>query len=140
MSGGSAGLAIAGIILAFVFGATAAYNLKILILASPALKITDEGIHDHTTYMSGGLIKWTEIESIGIGELQGWKFLIIHTYDRDLMTKRFSGLKKMLVGYNRGLSDAQAHIPYRLLACDPVKLTEDVLERFERYGDYPQGA
>jgi len=123
--GGLMGIALAGVFI---------HNFRILLDTDPVITLSEKGILDHSTYMSGGLIKWEEIEHIGIAKLQGWAFLVIHTYDRNLMIDRYRGFKKFLILFNKGLSDGQVHIPFRLLACEPEELLENVARFYELKG------
>ncbi|MFF2886154.1 STM3941 family protein [Paenibacillus sp. NPDC057967] len=127
-------LGLVGGLMAIALAGVAIHNLRILLAASPVLTLSEKGILDHSTYMSGGLIKWEEIEHIGIAQLQGWVFLVIHTYDRNLIINRYGGFKKFLILFNKGLSDGQVHIPFRLLACEPEELLENVAKFYELKG------
>ncbi|REK71290.1 STM3941 family protein [Paenibacillus paeoniae] len=133
-SNGDIGIGLIGSLIAIIFVGVAIYNMRILLAASPVLTLSEKGILDRSTYMSGGLIRWEEIEHIGIEQLQGWVFLVIHTYDRKLMINRYSGLKRLLILFNKGLSDGQVHIPFRLLACEPGELLENVARFYGEKG------
>ncbi|RJX39106.1 hypothetical protein D3P09_16565 [Paenibacillus pinisoli] len=123
--GGLMAVALAGVFI---------HNFRNMLNADPVLTLSENGILDRSTYMSGGLIKWEEIEHISVARVQGWGFLIIHTYDRNLMINRYSGFKKFLILFNKGLTDGQVHIPFRLLACDPLELLTNVAQFYEVKG------
>ncbi|WP_082918043.1 STM3941 family protein [Oceanobacillus sp. Castelsardo] len=85
---------VIGILIIVVFGLCFLYYVKLLINWEPAVIVTQEGIIDQSSYIKAGLIRWEEIEAIDFLNFSGQVYLGIFTYDRELIIKRSSGVKK----------------------------------------------
>lgn len=122
-----------GVFVALFFGLCLIFYLKIIFNPKPAVIITEEGIEDQSSYIAAGLVRWGEIESIGLSEFSGQLFLGIVTYDRQLIINRASGLKRLLNNLNRGLLETQVNIPVKNLAYPTEDLLEQIDTRMNNY-------
>lgn len=90
------GIGIASILF---FSAAGLYGIKKLFDKNIGLTIDDLGITDNSSAISIGLIKWSDISDIKIGQVMSTKFLLIHVKDPDSILQQVTGIKhKLMVG------------------------------------------
>lgn len=126
-------LGIIGIITVVFFGLCFLYYLMVFISSKPAVIISDEGINDHSSYLSNGLIKWEDIKDIQFIHFRGQVFLSITTNDPNYILNRSSGLKRMLNKMNGKLIESQINIPIRMLSCTIHDIVNEINRRRDGY-------
>lgn len=122
-------LTVIGVISILFFGFCLWLYIRKLVIHTPLLVISEEGITDQASYASAGLIRWEEIADIGTMSMANQHFLCIFTHDPNLIVNRLTGFQRMLMRMNKGLSSAQAHIPLKLLSCPLPRLMEEIERR-----------
>lgn len=123
-------LSAIGIALVMLFGLCVLYYINVLIKGKPAVKITEEGIVDHSSFIGAGLVRWEDIGEIDFVKVSGQVYLGIYTLDPDLITDRTAGFKKMLNNLNKGLIETQVNIPVKVLACPLDELVDEINSRW----------
>lgn len=122
-------LAVIGTVSILFFGFCLWIYIRKLVANTPLLILSEEGITDQASYGAAGLIRWEEIEDIGTMSMANQQFLCIFTHDPTLVVNRLTGLQRMLMRMNKGLSSAQAHIPLKMLNCPLPQLIEEIEKR-----------
>lgn len=125
-------LMIIGILTVVFFGFCFIYYLNVLIKRQPAVIISEEGIVDRSSFIGAGLVRWHEIEAIDFVSFSGQIYLGISTFDRELIIKQMTGIKKLLNQINKGLLETQVNIPVKNLACSLDEMVEVINDRWER--------
>ena len=118
------------IIIIIIFGLCFCYYINVLIKGKPALKITEEGIIDHSSFIGAGLVRWEEIETIDFINFSNQLYLGISTFDPELIIDRTAGFKKLLNNLNKGLLETQVNIPVKILACSMDELVDEINRRW----------
>ncbi|WP_313431239.1 STM3941 family protein [Siminovitchia terrae] len=77
------------------------YLLYRLVKPRPSLRIDQEGIYENATLASVGLIRWDEIERVGMYSLVGQKMIGIMPTNFEPFLQRQSGLKRALLNMNK---------------------------------------
>jgi hypothetical protein len=122
-------LRVVGIISILFFGFGLLYCVYSFLSNKPALIINDEGIHDNSSFLAAGMVKWEEILDFQWVHLQRQVFLGLITHDPLLIINRTKGFKKVLNKINRRFMGTQVNIPVRVLACSPDQIIHEIAAR-----------
>lgn len=93
------------------FGLCALYAIYRLVVKSPALTISPEGLDENASACGAGFIPWDEIERIETYEYRGQKLLGIFLYDQEKLIARLSAFKKSMAQANTSLLPTVVNIP-----------------------------
>lgn len=92
---------IAGLASILFFGLCFFFICKKLGDKSPGLVISDEGILDNSSGVSGGQIKWTEINDISVIKIHRQKLIMLQVKNpQDYIERQTSGLKRKMMKIN----------------------------------------
>ena len=92
---------IAGLASILFFGLCFFFIVKKLGDKSPGLVISDEGILDNSSGVSGGQIKWTEIEDISVIKIARQKLIMLQLKNpQDYIERQTSGFKRKMMKIN----------------------------------------
>lgn len=83
------------------FSLCTVYLLYRLVKPKPSLRIDKEGIYENASLASVGLIRWDEIERMGMYSLAGQKMIGIVPTDFEPFLQRQSGVKRSLLSANK---------------------------------------
>lgn len=119
-----------GAMIAILFGLCLLYYINVLIKGKPALKVTEEGIIDNSSFIGAGLVRWEDIADIDFINFSGQVYLGIFTFDPDLITDRTTGFKKLMNNLNKGLLETQVNIPVKILAGSLDELVDEINSRW----------
>ncbi|WZY00217.1 STM3941 family protein [Bacillus sp. FSL W7-1360] len=106
------------------------YILYRLVKPKPSFRIDKEGIYEDASLASVGLIRWDEIERIGMYSLVGQKTLGIVPRNLEAVLQRQSGLKRALLSMNK-----KKEIPISIPQGASDVPLESVLEFVEQFID-----
>ena len=123
-------LPVIGAVIAILFGLCLFYYINVLVKGKPAVKVTEEGIIDNSSFIGAGLVRWEDIADIDFINFSNQVYLGIFTFDPDLITDRTTGFKKLLNNLNKGLLETQVNIPVKILACSLDELVDEINSRW----------
>jgi hypothetical protein len=133
----SIGYAIIGTIGILFFGLCFTYLIYRTIFPRPAVILTNEGIIDHSTLLSTGLIKWEDIKEVKIYDFSPannytkvhQKFLGILPKNANNFVESQKWLKRNLLRINQNYVDIPINIPENLLNIPLEKLEQEIKKR-----------
>lgn len=123
-----------GTISILFFGLTGFIGLKKLFDKKSGLIIDENGITDHSSATSVGLIEWNDISEIKIKRILSTKHLLIEVKNpaKYIETEKNS-LKAKLLQSNRRISGTPISITSNTLKCDFSELKKLIETEFEKY-------
>lgn len=95
---------ISGLVSVLFFGICFFFILRKIGDKSPGLVISDEGIFDNSSGVSGGEIKWEEIKDISVTRISGQKLIMLQLRNpQNYINKQTSSFKRkmMTINYRR---------------------------------------
>ncbi len=110
------------------FGLGGAYLIVKFLDKKPGLVISDNGIFDNSSAISPGLIKWENITNVYVSELFGQKFITIEVNNAEKLLLKQTGLKKLLMTWNKNVFSSPVQISSNALKCNFEELYE-IIER-----------
>jgi hypothetical protein len=78
---------------------------------APALRIDDEGIHDHANLASAGLIRWEEIRDLEVQKTGRQRHLALVLADTEAVLARQGAPKRLWARLTRRMTGHAFHIP-----------------------------
>lgn len=123
-----------GIICVLYFTATGIYGVKKLGDKKIGLLINDEGITDHSSASSIGLIKWEDISGIRVQEIMSTKLLLIDVFQPEIyIEKAKNKLQSRLMKANLKASNTPLSITANTLKYDFDALETLVKSEFQKH-------
>lgn len=129
------GSAISSVIALFsilFFGLCLCYSLVKMIKKEPSFVVDEHGFVDSSSYTSGGLIAWKDVESIFMYEFMGQKMIGVKLWDENAFLDRQNGMKRKLMMVNSSMVDATVSIPQNSLTLPLDQLYTMMVERWKR--------
>lgn len=102
---------IIGFISVGFFGLCLIYCLYRLMNKRPSIIINGDGIMDNSSYIGGGLLKWSDIQDVVLYEFMGQRFIGLKLHDIERFMAQQSGMKKALIRMNKRMINMPVNIP-----------------------------
>jgi hypothetical protein len=122
---GSAISSVIGLFSILFFGLCLCYSLVKIIKKEPSFVVDEYGFVDSSSYTSGGLIAWKDVESIFMYEF-------IKLWDENAFLDRQNGMKRKLMTVNSSMVDATVSIAQNSLTLPLDQLYTMMVERWKR--------
>lgn len=104
-------MVIIGFISAGFFGLCLIYCLYRLMNKKASIIINGDGILDNSSYIGGGLLKWSDIQDVVLYEFMGQRFIGLKLHDTERFMAQQSGMKKALIRMNKRMINMPVNIP-----------------------------
>ncbi|GGF90171.1 hypothetical protein GCM10010912_39180 [Paenibacillus albidus] len=124
-------IALVGLVCTVFFGACLLYIIKMMFDRGPAVILDEQGVTDHSSFTSGGTIRWDEIENLELFHLSGQKMIGIQLKDPQAYLANQRGFKGWLMRVNHRMVDAPVNIAQAALPIPLEQLYEEMLRRWE---------
>ncbi len=98
----------------------------------PALVLDDEGLHDHASGASVGLVPWGEVAGVSVLVLPGSDLVRLRLRHPDRVLEGLPPWTRAVVSVNRRLLGSPVNIPVAGCAVTTDELVEAVRSRMER--------
>lgn len=99
--GNKTALIIAALLAIVFFGTTAVINLIKLVQRTPGLVIGRDGIYDNSSAVTAGLIKWEDLQDIGVMEIQKQKLLMLYVQNpHEYISSQKNAIKRKIMQIN----------------------------------------
>lgn len=125
-------LLILGFVCVTFFGFSLVYMLGRLINKKPSIILTDDGIVDDSSFISGGSLKWTEIEDILLFKYMGKDFIGLKLYDLNSYMAKQSVWKRLFMNVNNRMVHAPINIAGSTLTIPLMDLFNKMEESWSR--------
>ena len=106
------------------FGLCCTYAIIKLFDKKPGLVINDSGIFDNSSAMRAGLIKWENITNVYVSEIFKQQFLTIEVNNTEELLLNQSGLRKLIMRWNKDFFNSPIQISSITLECSLEELYE----------------
>jgi hypothetical protein len=126
---------IVGVAALLFFGYALITLVKALFINSFNLIITENGIIDHSTYSSVGMIKWEDIISIKSTKIHSEKFLLIYVKNPKKYINSSKKIKRKMLKGNFRFLGTPITITSNSLNCSFRKLEKIITESYNMYLD-----
>ncbi|MDN4600260.1 hypothetical protein P5G61_03395 [Paenibacillus sp. F6_3S_P_1C] len=123
---GSAISSVIGMFSILFFGLCLCYSLVKMIKKEPSFVVDEHGFVDSSSYTSGGIIAWKDVESIFMYEFMGQKMIEVRLWDENVFLDRQNGMKRKL------MVDATVSIAQNSLTLPLDQLYNMMVERWMR--------
>ncbi len=124
---------ISGIAAIIFFGATGIYGIIKLLDKKIGLQIDNQGITDHSSATSIGLIEWQDISGIRSQRIKSQKFIMIDVIDAEkYISKASNKFKRSIMRANMKLYGTPISISSNALQCNFEALRKTVQAEFKR--------
>jgi hypothetical protein len=120
---------IAGLAGVVFCGCASIYFLLRLTRPKPSLLINESGMVDNASALSGGFVRWDEIESISISLVGRQQFLAVNLKDPQEFLSRQPSTKAALMRMNMGLAGTPICIPRSTLPMTLEELMEAIQQK-----------
>lgn len=125
---------IVGLLLVFTCGFLASFHFIKLFDKKPGLIINQKGITDNSSFLSVGLILWSDIEKIKFLSLEGNNFIMISVKNHvSFLSKIHNPLKRKMMRLNRFNYGGEISIPENFLKFNQKELHKNLNARFADY-------
>jgi hypothetical protein len=118
VSGGARTLQVIGWLSIVFFGACGLYAVLRLISRTPAVIVSAQGIVDHATANSAGLVPWSEIREVKLLSFMNQRYLGVFVHDPAALIAKHSPLKRAALWSNFQFVGTPVVIPRAGLATD----------------------
>jgi len=115
-----------GVVGIIFFGMTGIYGLIKLFDKKIGLKIDGNGIFDNSNASSVGLIRWEDISSIQVEEINSTKFVLIYTKNPKYYLDRAGWLQKRLLLANNEMYGTPFSLTFSTLKTNLHELEERI--------------
>ncbi|MBQ4901866.1 hypothetical protein KB559_23875 [Paenibacillus sp. Marseille-P2973] len=122
-----------GVISVLFFGICFLFIFKSLFDTSPVLEIDDGGLLDRTSYVAGGRILWSEVESISIFNVANQLTIGIRLRNPQAFLDSKNGIQRWLISVNQKLTGAPVNISRPGMTVPITEIYEAMLLRWEQY-------
>ncbi|WP_024633451.1 MULTISPECIES: STM3941 family protein [unclassified Paenibacillus] len=129
---GSAISSVIGLFSILFFGLCLCYSLVKMIKKEPSFVVDEHGFVDSSSYTSGGIIAWKDVESIFMYEFMGQKMIGVKLWDENAFLDRQNGMKRKLMLVNSSMVDATVSIAQNSLTLPLDQLYTMMVERWKR--------
>lgn len=129
---GSAISSVIGVFSILFFGLCLCYSLVKMIKKEPSFVVDEHGFVDSSSYTSGGLIAWKDVENIFMYEFMGQKMIGVKLWDEKAFLDRQNGMKRKLMTVNSSIVDATVSIAQNSLTLPLDQLYIMMVERWKR--------
>ena len=122
-----------GFVTVVFFGAIAVSILYRLVKGAPAIIINADGIVDHASGVSIGLIPWDQIGEVREYRVQDQVFLSIMPKDLDALLETQPRWKRTAIRANLSMGAAPLHVPQAALGVRVSDLVREIEQRRPRH-------
>jgi hypothetical protein len=120
---------LVGLVTVVFFGAIAVSILFHLVKGGPAIIINAEGIVDHSSGVSVGLIPWDHIRDVREYRVQDQVFLSITPKNLDALLKKQPRWKRAVMRANLSMGAGPVNIPQAALGVEVSDLIREIEQR-----------
>ena len=118
-------LFIAALLAIVFFGTTTVINIRKLIQRTPGLIIGRDGIYDNSSAVTAGLIKWEDLQDIGVLEIQKQKLIMLYVQNpQEYIKSQKNAIKRKIMQINHKTYSTPISISTNGLQCKFDELYE----------------
>ena len=114
------------------FGMTGIYGLTKLFDNKPGLIINQQGLMDNSSAVSGKLIKWSDIESFEVSQIQSTKFILIFVQNPQHYIDQASYVGRFWMKMNHKTYGTPLSISSNSLKCNFDELIKKIEEHIPK--------
>ncbi|MEC0123574.1 STM3941 family protein [Paenibacillus pabuli] len=129
---GSAISSVIGLFSILFFGLCLCYSLVKMMKKEPSFVVDEHGFMDSSSYASGGLIAWRDVENMFMYEFMGQKMIGVKLWDEKAFLDRQNGMKRKLMAVNSNIVDATVSIAQSSITLPLDQLYVMMVERWKR--------